>query len=436
MRVLLATTGSHGDVHPYLGIGQALQQRGHDVQVFTNPHFRAAVGRAGLEFRPIAEDVDLQGTLDAVGHESPKRRGQRVLRLLLDAIPAVVQPLRSAIARDRPDVVLAHNICFGARWVCEELGAPHALGVVSPQFWLSSTALVPAPQKRPGAVRERCGRWLTRMYRRLLPMTMDVYFNRLRRRHGFPTQKHAYARDFMGGERCLALWSTHFRPPTAEDPPQGIPCGFVWYDRGTAENRLPPVVGSFLDGGTPPLVFTLGTATARSSPQLFETALTICRRLGRRGLLLTGKKETGEQWLSPEVLATTYAPYSQVFPRAAAVVHHAGMGTIALAVRAGCPAVVVPQAYDQFNNAVYAVKHGVATWLDRLHIAEGPLIAALRPVLEDPAYRARTAELGERIGQEDGAQGAVAALENLARGVNVSSRSAEQKIIAKTSEYP
>lgn len=420
MRVYLATTGSHGDVHPYLGIGQVLQRRGHDVVVFTNAHFRQEVEAAGLTHQEIAAGVDLRGALADARSCSPRRRAQRVLWLLLDAIPTVIAPLRRAIAAARPDVVLAHNLCFGVRWLCEELGIPHALGVVSPQLWLSSKAFVPAPQKRPGRLQEQLGRWAIPVFRALMPFSVDLLFNRLRRRHGFAPQKRAYERDLMGGDRNLGLWSRHFRPTTSEDPPHGTVCGFVWYDQGLAGTTLAPEIQNFLDAGQPPIVFTLGTATATCSPTFFETAVAVCRRLGRRGLLLTGQRETSTTLLSPDVLATRYAPYSLVLPRAAAVVQHAGVGTIALALRAGCPAVVVPQAYDQFCNAVYAVKHGVATWLDYRQVAPEPLTAALVPVLQDAAYRERTRDLGQRIAAGDGALRAAEILEALAVGSTTS----------------
>ena len=53
MRFLLTPIGSAGDVHPYLGLGLALQARGHQATIATNPHFEDLIRRTGLDFAPV-----------------------------------------------------------------------------------------------------------------------------------------------------------------------------------------------------------------------------------------------------------------------------------------------------------------------------------------------------------------------------------------------
>ena len=50
MQALLIALGSHGDVHPFVGIGLGLRARGHRVRVVAYYNFRELVERAGLEF--------------------------------------------------------------------------------------------------------------------------------------------------------------------------------------------------------------------------------------------------------------------------------------------------------------------------------------------------------------------------------------------------
>src|SRR3712207_133628 len=68
LNVLLVPVGSHGDVHPFVGVGMALRRRGHRVTGLTNPHFEELIVRAGLGFAPLgtreqyheaAQDADL-----------------------------------------------------------------------------------------------------------------------------------------------------------------------------------------------------------------------------------------------------------------------------------------------------------------------------------------------------------------------------------------
>ena len=53
MKLLLPTLGSAGDIHPFLAIGRAMQERGHEVEVMTNPVFADMVAQAGLAFHPV-----------------------------------------------------------------------------------------------------------------------------------------------------------------------------------------------------------------------------------------------------------------------------------------------------------------------------------------------------------------------------------------------
>src|SRR5687768_15802734 len=50
MNVLLFALGSHGDVHPFVGIGIRLKQRGHQVAVAANEYFKPLIEQEGLEF--------------------------------------------------------------------------------------------------------------------------------------------------------------------------------------------------------------------------------------------------------------------------------------------------------------------------------------------------------------------------------------------------
>src|SRR5437588_3506714 len=51
--ILLVPLGSHGDVHPFVGIGLALRGRGHRVRVIANPFFAPLIQGVGLELIPL-----------------------------------------------------------------------------------------------------------------------------------------------------------------------------------------------------------------------------------------------------------------------------------------------------------------------------------------------------------------------------------------------
>lgn len=64
----------------------------------------------------------------------------------------------------------------------------------------------------------------------------------------------------------------------------------------------------------------------------------------------------------PCVLVVDAVPHDWLFPRVHAVVHHAGAGTTAAAVRAGVPSVTVPVAMDQgfWAHRLHSLRDGTA----------------------------------------------------------------------------
>jgi UDP:flavonoid glycosyltransferase YjiC (YdhE family) len=83
-------------------------------------------------------------------------------------------------------------------------------------------------------------------------------------------------------------------------------------------------------------------------------------------VLLTGVHGEGTT-LATDVFAFAYAPFSQLFSRVEAVVHHGGIGTAAQALRAGRPQLAVPYGFDQFDNAERLVRLRVARPREALH---------------------------------------------------------------------
>lgn len=105
------------------------------------------------------------------------------------------------------------------------------------------------------------------------------------------------------------------------------------------------------------------------------------------------------------------APHSALFPRIAAVVHHAGAGTTAAGLRAGVPAVPVPIQFDERFWAARLVALGVAPRaLPLRRLTADTLGAALVGATRDTGCRERARTVGAPIRAEDGTAPVVAAV--------------------------
>jgi UDP:flavonoid glycosyltransferase YjiC (YdhE family) len=111
------------------------------------------------------------------------------------------------------------------------------------------------------------------------------------------------------------------------------------------------------------------------------------------------------------VVAFDYAPYSELFPRAAAIVHQGGIGTTAQALRSGRPMLVVPFAFDQPDNAERARRLGVGRTIARSRYSVASATRELARILDDPSIAARASDVGHTIAREDGVGRACDAIE-------------------------
>jgi rhamnosyltransferase subunit B len=222
--------------------------------------------------------------------------------------------------------------------------------------------------------------------------------------------------DLMGGwwhspQRVLGLFPDWYGRPQADWPPQIRLTGFPHYD-GRPGAGLPPEVRDFCLAGPPPVAFTFGTGMMHAA-RFFRAALKACRLLGVRGLFLTRYAGQLPEPLPASVRHCPYAPFQELFPLCAAVVHHGGVGTTARAMAAGTPQLVLPLAYDQSDNAVRVQKLGVGDWLNVRHRTGAHLARALARLMT-PAVRTRCRTVAEQFIRHDGLDVAADSLEELA----------------------
>jgi UDP:flavonoid glycosyltransferase YjiC (YdhE family) len=119
--------------------------------------------------------------------------------------------------------------------------------------------------------------------------------------------------------------------------------------------------------------------------------------LKRRGLLLTRHTDHLPPDLPPGVIHVPYAPFSELLPRCAALVHHGGIGTMSQALAAGVPQIIQPMSHDQPDNAERVTRLGVGAELP-VKKFRGPRVAeTLRTLIESPDVAAKCKVVAERF---------------------------------------
>jgi UDP:flavonoid glycosyltransferase YjiC (YdhE family) len=109
-------------------------------------------------------------------------------------------------------------------------------------------------------------------------------------------------------------------------------------------------------------------------------------------------------------------PQAAVLPHVAAVLSHAGSGSVLGALTHGLPMVLLPMGADQPWNGDRCAALGVARVLDPGTATAADIAAALREVVADPAYAAAAKAQRDALATLPGPAAAVAAIAGLAAG--------------------
>ncbi|MBB5928563.1 UDP:flavonoid glycosyltransferase YjiC (YdhE family) [Streptomyces echinatus] len=412
MRVAIMTAGSRGDAAPYTGLGHRLGLAGHEVTLVTHGRFEPLVAGSTVRFHALPVDplAELESPRGRGLHRSTSGPGKllRVGDLARRVVGRMTEDLLAA-ARHNDVLLLSSSLAPLGHTIAEGLRLP-SLGVFLQP--LAGTREFAPPVLGGGA----WGGPVNRLTGQGVGLAVEHVFAgavpAVRERLGLPPVRAGAA--WRARER--RRWPVHhgFSPlvvPRPRDWRSGLEVGGYWwpYDAGA---RLPEAVREFLDAGAPPVFVGLGSATVPDARRLSARVVAALRRAGLRGVIQRGWGGLAAQ--GDDMLTVGEVPHSALFPRMAAVVHHAGAGTTAAGLRAGVPAVPVPVQFDAGFWSARLVALGVAPAVVPLRrLTVDALASALVRATRDPAYRRRADALGARIRGEDGTAPVLAALDRL-----------------------
>jgi UDP:flavonoid glycosyltransferase YjiC (YdhE family) len=101
------------------------------------------------------------------------------------------------------------------------------------------------------------------------------------------------------------------------------------------------------------------------------------------------------------VIHIDFAPFSELLPHCAALVHHGGIGTCSQGLAAGVPQLVVPHAHDQPDNAARLVRLGVARKLEPRQYRIKSVVRELGELLGSPDVATNCKDVAARFSGSD-----------------------------------
>jgi UDP:flavonoid glycosyltransferase YjiC (YdhE family) len=397
LNVLLPALGSAGDVHPFIGLGLALQARGHRVTIMASPVFQDLIEQFGLKFLAVGTIEGAERMIADPNLWHPRKGFSVVARgAMIPAIPEVYRLIEKHA--DADTVVAASSLCLGARIAQEKLGVPTATVHLQPGVIRSLI-----DQGMAGNIRISASQpmWFKRAFFRLadwalIDRELQRPLNTFRASLGLPPVARVMHRWIHSPQCVIAFFPGWFAKPQDDWPPNTHPVGFPLWDGGGGDTALSAEAETFLADGPPPVVFTPGSAGS-TMHRFFGESVEALRQLKARAMLVTNFPEQVPSDLPANVRTFGYLPFSDLLPRAALLVHHGGIGTTAQATKAGIPQLVVPKAHDQFDNAWRIQNLGLGRTIVDARYRSGGVAATIREMLADEELKTRCRGCAPRV---------------------------------------
>ncbi len=390
--IVISSKGTLGDFVPFVTLGRRLRARGHRVVLAVNPAVLPLATNAGLEALPCGpplDEVEARFWAQSWDFWDP---------LPAERLPAALE--RFDLERDfhdllgacrGADLLVASVLQTAAELVHLRCGIPWLSAVSSPGIvphqWSSSAPAAPISEGE---------------------LTLHAYYQTKRRQLGFPELSIDEWRRSGVSERLLLLASSPlFSQPRTDVYPQMQLTGF-WFDEASEDGWTPSrELQDFLDVEPRPLVLTYSSLPLTDPTRVVAVHVEAAALLGRRIIIQRGWANLGPECLADSRKAShvcwaDYLPHRWLFPRAAAVIHHGGLGTTAEALRAGCPTLVEPYGNDQFFTAWRTVKLGVGAAMHPHQMTAAGLARLLEEKVLTPPYLDRARELAAKLRREDG----------------------------------
>lgn len=416
VRIGIQTWGSEGDIRPFVAVGHALAKRGHQVElIYTeigDRRYEAVAAALGFTARAVASPIVSPGRaieigLKVMGTRNPLRQGLIISRELLE--PVIQPAFEAAVELCRhSDLFLHHFILHPARAAADLTKVP----AITMQF---AHMLIPSREIHPDGA-PHLGKWGNvlewQIARFALNRTLLRDVNRFRATVGVPP-----ITDLM-----LDGWPSHRlnligASPALIDRPADWPvwnqlCGFLELPSHEHE-EVSPGMEAFLANGPAPVFMGFGSLMPIAGNDHLTATITAFEAAARIAGCRAIVQCELDRASTDRLLFVKRTPHKLVFPRCAAVVHHAGAGTTHAALRAGVPSVPVPHVSDQFGWSEELHRLGAAPKpIRRARWSAAVLAERIAEAIGDARMKQAAMAISTRMQRDNGPQTAAALIEH------------------------
>jgi len=410
MKITILTYGSQGDVEPFVALSRGFLHAGHSVRLAAPKAYQSRFDLRDIAFIELPGEPArlVRGLSDQAGMS----RVQMVHAVSQFVVPLANQVIKqSRMACSDADVII-HSFLLTSTGIglSKELEIPNISAQLFPIFHDTSEFPAPTFPDLPlgGAYR--------RLTHKLVSSTFKwgsrILYGWLRSKNPQIPRLTEWVPDVKNNRHIPILYgfSPHVVPKPKDWKSNAHITGY-WLLPTQEEQHPAKELIDFIRSGSPPITIAFGsTVTPRLGEiiQKVTDALSICKQ---RGVIVA--ERTNFAHPSPDLFQTDYIPYSWLFKRSAAVIHHGGAGTTAKGLMAGVPNIILPFTSDQpfWGQRVHSLGTGPKPISPR-RLSTKAITNAINTALKDQNMRSQAKVIGRRINNEEGVLQAVNIVEN------------------------
>jgi len=414
MKITILSWGSYGDVLPFIALGLGLQKAGHVVSLVTDIDYQELVIKQGLNFIPLDSEAGHEEEDEQNDDVYPTNQGQNPFEVSrnhrhgLLPIENSILPTIYRVCQDAEAIMFSVS-AYPTYELLEKLEVPAFVVPVMPihQTREFPCHLTPSHIKIGGIYNRLTYSYAYQLFWQFIRQPINQWRREMLDLPPVPVFSHLLSRVNKRKLPFIYGFSPSLLPKPSDWPDWTHVTG-SWVLDSQKDWQAPKDLKEFIEAGSPPVYIGFGNRGNWKPEELTKIVLEALKLSGKRGILLVGDDIINRNDFPNEVFPLEWTPFEWLFPRMAAVVHHAGCGTVDAALRAGVPNIIVPFHSENFLWAYRIAELGLGVPpIQRKKLSAEKLAAAILTATSDKMMQARALEMSKRIQAEDGVARAV-----------------------------
>lgn len=342
MVITAVAVGTRGDVNPLAELGEEMVRRGHEFRILTSEAFRPLIESKGVTFLKLDTDADHVMKYLVTDYKTSADFMRGMFKLKKEN-PGFMEQTLSAIRGS--DLVMYGTCGAFAYHAAELLRIPCARVFYSPMDPTRQYSLYSNEYDSEKVLKSYNG------LAEGMNLMTGIALNKWRVKNSLPKWQLKSTYKEMNGRKLLTYYPTS-KIMMKPDPTWGdhIHVTGYWYhpDKSECEYEPKEELLRFLDSGEKPIFVAFGKAESKELAELQIRVLKALKETKIRAVIQADQIPKEDRVNTDQLFFIGNVPYSYIFGKVRAVVHHGGNTTNGLGLRAGLPTLVIALALDQY----------------------------------------------------------------------------------------